>query len=258
MSESSGNIISYRKRRIWGIKSLIQNFVGYIYRRIVSEIPENHEINSNMMDPILFEIGREFQVYEPYLRSGLDELKHSREVWLALDSEQKTAFKISAFFDALDQTREDLATHSIMAVSKLFYQEPLIPNYKLHDFGFLFRAREYASVYSRLICNNGYANTVRRISRVLKDEFEDIFINQRDVEEESKPIDSTILERVTELTEVLQNGTDAEILGAIDEIQEKHLFDAQESLHFLLNHPNEEIQARALDVIMDFEGEEMN
>ncbi|MHA1732256.1 MAG: HEAT repeat domain-containing protein [Promethearchaeota archaeon] len=262
--DGGDGLVSYKKYRIWGFKSLVNAMVRHVHRTVLENLPERGPVTEECLVGALEPLVREFDVDEQLFREKTGDLLDDPTFWSSMDREQRLSFLVNAFFDALDETRVQLGAEAIAIVNSLGGRSLPVSFPKLvRDFGFLFRAREYARVFSDNTCAGGYANTVKRASVVLAREYEE----QYDLPEDAPPSrglpwreppasgtaerpDGLILGVVSQL----ESPDPQERLSAIDELEQLADEQAVPYLERLLKDEDELVMNRAFEAILSLKG----
>jgi ribosomal protein S17E len=258
LSTTKASSIGYNNKRIWGIKKIVNDMIEYFYHEITSRLPEEESSCApDLLDDVLFDLLVRFEIPREYLEAEFNNLKSIPSAWIGLEEDMKCAFKINAFFNAIDNSREEFAKNTLNMINNLFNPkgEVRIPNFRIKNFGFLFRAREYSKLFSQYVCNDGYSQTVKRISKVLLEEYQDVQkgLENKDIDAIQENSQDPLSKEHESLIKSLESDNIDSIIKAINEIQEKKIESMKKFLEQLLQHPNEEIQNKALDAILSFE-----
>jgi hypothetical protein len=291
-SEQKKSFITYRKIPIWGIKKALITFIKKMYDDVLSNLNlKEFEFSSSFVESNLISLTTTYNIK---LKEKLHYIKEPAENWNAMDSLMKSGMLINAFIDTFDESCEYYIEHSNVALQNAVEEEdyktlrnilqrlnktidtslPVNINYKLEDFGFIFRARIYVSYISKFY-NNGYSNVVKRLDEQLRHLFNEYFLGS-----ESKNIDSmnkrytgnsskqgykdipskNLLKNVDkiigdvnligQIKEGLNSGDKKHILSAIDSIVSNHLTELKDDLELFFNHSDQEIMNQAFEAYM--------
>lgn len=264
------NQITYKKYRIWGIKTLIRYLVEDIFNIFIDNLPENEETLEPEQDLIvpLKELSERYMVPLPLVKRYIEERKAPKQIWETLDADQQVMFIINAFFEAFE---ENLVESYYVAInfSKLITLNPKLKitlkrlDFSLGNFSFVFRARGYSHIFSKNICNNGFNNTVKRLNDLLLKEYIDTFIDKREASIETQEAKmsfnlSDLSEEKRYVIEMLREGNEKEKLEAIDLIIQNHIYEAIEELEYLLSDKSEAIMNAAYEAVIILKGLDSN
>ncbi|GAB4306763.1 MAG: hypothetical protein Kow0069_03830 [Promethearchaeota archaeon] len=251
LSEASGGTA------VWGMKGLVRAFARRVYHVVLRQFEEGLDRETDELD-LLLEALRCLATRLGVDERTLEELTSRRlddpVFWRSIDRQQRVAFLTNDLFDALDLTRLELANAAVGLAHYLAGRPPPAPTLPVlrGQLGFLFRAREYARVYSDLVANGGYENVVRRASRALSRRFEETNgAVEREERAPATPADPALEEALAGLR---APGSE-ERLRAIGALEKLGNAAAVEPLKLLLNDPDERVRNRALDAILALCGE---
>jgi len=251
-NRASGQI-SYKKYRIWGIKTIIRSFVRDIFDIIYEHLPENElDLSPNDLLKPLHILAERYSISYENILSFIEERKKPKKIWEPLDTDLKAIFYVNSFFEAFEK---NLIDEYYIALK--FFNPKIQPQLKpadfwLKDFGFVFRARGYSRIFSKNVYNNGFANTITRLNKILYLEYRETFIDnttQNSSEGDILDIEALPKEKRFAL-EMLRNGNSHEKLEAINIILENKIIEAVNELEFLLNYEDEKVMNRAFDTIL--------
>ncbi len=206
---------------------------------------------------LAWEFGVDHQIFDQKFR----ELLEDPIFWQSMDVDQRLAFLINAFFDALDETRVQIGAETIGMVNT-FMGRPAPPFPKmLADFGFLFRCREYARVYSDRVCAGGFENTVKRASRLLVREYEEQFNKPEHahnaLEGRWKVPEAVVGDPAAQAIAQLDAPDRETRLHAIAELETLGDDHAVPFLERLLKDPDEVVMNRAFEAVLALKGMEL-
>ena len=254
--------ISYKKHKIWGIKSLIHDFVEDLFQIFYNNLPENEdalEPEQDLMVPIKILCDRYIVNFQTFL-GFLQERKAQKVIWDTMDNFQQAIFIVNAFFEAFEKKLVDsyyVALDYLKFITLDLNLEPKLKpkDFQLDDFGFVYRARGYSQIFSKKICNGGYHNTVKRLNETLSKEYQNTFLTKKKESLVSKETrDQTDLETLSEekryVIQMLREGNATEKLEAIQLIVENRILEALNELEYHLNNENEEVINAAFDAIV--------
>ncbi len=252
--------ISYKKYRIWGIKSLIKFLVEDLFNIFYNNLPKD-EKNLNPEEDLkkpLKILAERYTIPYKNILQFIEQRKEHRLIWETLDIDQQVVFIINAFFEAFEENLVN-SYYISMSWAKFLWLNPRIKprlkptDFGLKDFGFVFRARGYAFIASKCVFNDGFSNTVKRLNKVLLQEYNETFIEKKDNIEitTEAPISLEDLpEEKRYVIEMLKQGNSHEKLEAISIIMENKIKEALNELEYLLNYENDEVMNAAFDAIL--------
>ncbi|HMF30296.1 MAG TPA: hypothetical protein VKK79_02710 [Candidatus Lokiarchaeia archaeon] len=253
------NQVSYRKYRIWGIKGLTHAMGSDIYNTLVEFCPTTGEIAVDDVVRALSALCQKYLVDSDIFQTKIHAYLDDPVFWSNMDDMQRKSFLIAAFFDSLDETRIALAEQLIQSIIHFPFSKAFASTFPklVRDLGFLFRAREYAEIFSTI--NSGsYSNVLNRANAVLAAEYAREMHSELDTtaqEEKSEPIveDSQLNREI----ERLSSNSEEEVLDAIINLR-KFGSRAVPFLETLLHHPSDEVQMKALITIMEIKNMPLN
>ncbi|MHA1272391.1 MAG: hypothetical protein ACTSQS_03030 [Promethearchaeota archaeon] len=264
LNESDGKkrspAISYKKYRVWGIKTLINNLIDDIFYILYEYLPENEKDfypEEDLKKPLEI-LCKRYQISYNRLIDFIDKRKKPSVIWNSLDDDQRAIFMINAFFEAFEENLINsyfIAMSFVKLLSLNSLKEPKLKydDFFKGDFGFVFRARGYAYFYSKILCNNGFSNVVKRLNKILLKEYENLFIdkdqNNIDLKEKSSSSEE-LSEEKRYVISMLKEGNSEEKLNAIELILEHHIIEAVDELEYLLKDNDENVMNAALDAIL--------
>ena len=239
--------ITYKKYRVWGLKSLVKALIEDIYNIFYEHLPSEEELidpEAELIRPLNILCERYSIPYKKVDRF-IEERKKPSQIWDTLDNELQTMFMINAFFEAFEENLIDNYNATI-GFAKLITLKKKRTHFRLNpidfgrgDFGFIFRARGYSNFFSKEIYNNGFNNTVKRLNKLLYQEYIETF----NLSEEKKYV-----------IEMLQKGNSDEKLEAISLITENRIYDALDELEYLLSSKDERVMNAAFETIVFLKG----
>ncbi|MFW5895344.1 MAG: hypothetical protein ACOCT9_01240 [archaeon] len=248
--------ISYKKYKIWGIKSLIRALIKDIFDTFYLNLPEQEKEfrpETDLIKPLKI-LSEKYAIPFSLIMEFIQERKSSKMVWDSLDTDQKALFYVNSFFEAFEKKIID-AYYICLNLAKFFFLNLDIEikmkrsDFRKGDFSFLHRARAYARAFSRLVCNGGYDNTVERINQALYREYQEEFLEKTKKKETTKTSHKHLSEGKRYIIQVLKNGTVKEKLNAIDLIIENKIYEAVNQLEYLLKDQDEKVMNRAFEAI---------
>ncbi len=254
------SLISYKKHRIWGLKTLIKDLIEDIFNIFYRSLPNNGKLvnpEEDLLTPIE-ELCNRYNVSLKNVRKLIDERKEPKRIWETLDVEQQALFIINAFFDAFEENLIDSYFISASFWKFTFIKFKLKPTLKradfgLKDFGFVFRARGYSYVFSKNIYNNAFTNTIKRLNKLLYQEYKETFLEKtqsKDKVKEGKVELEALPEEKKYVIEMLRNGNSQEKLEAIRLIVENKILEAVNDLEYFLNNKDESVMNAAFDAVV--------
>ena len=260
--EENNEVISYKKYKIWGIKTLLAYLIKDIYDVFYIYLPQNENLlepEEDLIKPLNILCERyliSFSLVEKYI----NERKAPKQIWETLDSDQQAMFIINAFFEAFEEILVDSYYLAVSFSKLLTLNSTIIPTLKrrdfgMGDFGFVFRARGYSHIFSKIVCNDGFKNTVNRLNKILLQEYIKTFIdnsNQGSKQSDFKelPDFSKLPEEKRYVIEMLKEGNEKEKLEAIDLIIQNRIYEALDELEYLLSDRNENIMNAAYEAVI--------
>jgi len=252
--------ISYKKYRIWGIKTLVKYLVEDIFNIFYKNLPVKEEqLNpeKNLVMPLKTLCKRYKIPFETVLKF-IEKRKEPKQIWESMDNDLRAVFMINAFFEAFEYYIVE-TYYIAMSLARFFLLKPgILPKLKrsdfgLKDFGFVHRARGYSLIFSKYIYNNAFSNTVNRLNNTLLNEYLDTFIYMKPDQSEKKD-DIWNIEELPEekryVLEMLKEGNATEKLEAINLIVENGIVEGINDLEYLLNHKEEKVMNAAFDAIV--------
>jgi hypothetical protein len=237
--------LSYKQYRIWGIQNFISTLARFIYMTIQQDLLlDEIDFSSESLIPAILHLNKLFGVNPVLYDNEVKIIKMDPHAWLALDTEQKAIFYLNCFFNAFEATRETLAKEE-------FKHFPIIPNFKLANFGFLFRAYEYCRVCNQYLFHNGFSCLEKRIKTIYMKEYNETFVHPPK-ELLSNPNLLPNLENAQDqkFIDELKSQDPVIILAAIDYIEANRITNAIDPLEYLLNHDDLQVAERALEAII--------
>ncbi|MFO8017925.1 MAG: hypothetical protein R6U96_04775 [Promethearchaeia archaeon] len=248
--------ISYKKYKVWGLKSLIQALIKDIFDTFYLNLPEQEsEFNpeSDLRIPLKI-LAKKYSIPFELILDFINERKSSRMIWDSLDKDQKALFYVNSFFEAFEKKIIDAYYICLSLVRFLFLNLDIYPkmkrsDFRKGDFSFLHRARGYAHTFSRLICRGGYDNTVERLNTALLKEYQETFLRDKKSKKRKVSNRKHLSEGKRYIIQTLKNGTTKEKLEAIDVIIENNIYEAVEELEYLLKDQDEKVMNRAFEAI---------
>ncbi len=250
--------ISYKKRPIWGIKSFLKMLSNKIFDELVVSLPEQEqEFQANHLEKPILKILRKLKTPIEFYQKQIRIFKGTPAAWNSMDYEQKSGMYINALFMAIEDGNTDLVEKSLM---KSFGNDISL-NIRLGDFGFVARAHIYCKLANRYLFYRGFTNLCKRTLKSLKQEFEEQFLEKTKVIPD-KEQDSRTSEDLQGLSgnnlvmvrKLQTENSPTEILKAIEYVQANKILPAIDNLEYLLGHPSEEIQDKALEAVMKLKG----
>ncbi len=258
--KSDSSQISYKKYQVWGIKTIIKFLVEDIFNIIYHNLPKKEDsLNPEKLFKPLKILCKRYSVPYKRMLNFIELRKEPKQIWEPLDNDLKAIFIINSFFEAFEENLID-SYYQAINLSRILW---LIPHLKpklnrsdfgLEDFGFIFRARGYSSRFSKRISNNGFQNTVKRLNKVLFDEYINTFVKGNSNRNAIQKTDTINIEKLPPekqyIINLLRNGNKDEKLKAIQIIIENRIEEAVEELEFLLKKEDEHVMNAALDAII--------
>ncbi|MHA1291661.1 MAG: hypothetical protein ACTSQJ_03210 [Promethearchaeota archaeon] len=253
--------ISYKKYRIWGIKTLVKLLVQDIFDTIYNNLPKNEkQLNpeKDLPEPIK-NLCAKYNISYNKVLEFIEKRREPKQIWETLDNDLRAIFMINAFFEAFEFTLIEFYYIAISISRFIWLNKNIKPKLKrsdfgLKDFGFIFRARGYSQIFSKKIYNNGFSNTVKRLNRILYKEYIDTFILKIESKEKKNKQKNKIYKDLSEekkyAIEMLRQGNSKEKLDAINLIVENRITEALNELEYLLSYKNEEVMNAAFDAIL--------
>jgi len=254
--------ISYKKYKIWGFKTLLAYLFKDIYDIFYNYLPKNENLldpEKHLIKPLEFLCER-YLVPFSLVINYINKRKAIKQIWETLDSDQQAMFIINAFFEAFE---ENLINSYYLAISfsKLITLNPKINatlkhlDFGLGDFGFVYRARGYAYIFSKKVCNNGFGNTVKRLNRLLLKEYKNTFTEKiknplNTIEQKNSDVISELSEEKRYVIEMLKQGNVKEKLEAINLIVQNQIYEALDELEYHLNDKNDRIINAAYEAVI--------
>jgi len=248
-----GNRISYKELPVRGIKIFLKYYIRTIYEHLIDVLPsEIKKFDPKQLILRLQTLGTQFEVSLIEFESQINIYRNDKSIWDQMDNEQQSAFILNAFFTAFEQSREEKNRYEFEALGPM-------PNFQQANFCFVFRAREYVRSANEKLYNNAFANLAERLNRFVYDEYRATFLHMETPikEKESGKSDQVVVQQHRDLIQKLKSANTEEILTALNEIERIKLIEAIEPIEYLLNNSNDQIQERALEVIMKLKGEEI-
>ncbi len=252
IEEASGKSegkISYQEYRIWGIRTLLRQMMQDIYLRILDNLPKEESASAEDLIYALKSLITRYEVPLDIFEKKVQGLTDDPVFWSNMDDMQRFSFILAVFFEALDDARVQRAETAIKLISlPPFPRAQSVSFPKLvKDLGFVWRAREYSTLFNNL-CHGGFSNTVRRASQTLLQEYERQTHGQpKETGNEMTPPASPDFDK--EVAQ-LHGSNDSEALEAINHLK-KFGERAIGELETVLNHSNEEIANKALEAILE-------
>ena len=254
--EGINSRISYKKYKIWGIKALIIALIRDIFNIFYLNLPDKQDHfrpETDLLDPLKL-LAQRYKISFKMIQDFIEERKSSRMIWNSLDRDQKALFYVNAFFEAFEKNIIDAYYICITFTQFLFLDLNLKPKLKRTDFqkgdlSFLHRARGYAHSFSRLICNGGYDNTVKRISNALYQEYHETFLEKKESKKKGLTNSKDLSEGKRYVIQALKNGNVKEKLDAIDLIIENNIYEAVDELEYLLKNEDDRVMDKAFKAI---------
>lgn len=242
--------ISYKKYRIWGIKTLVKSLVQDIFDTIYDYLPDK-ERNLNPEDLLtpLSILAERYSISYQTIVSFIEERKKPKIIWEPLDIDLKAIFYINSFFEAFEKNLIDEYYIAVKIFNPKLKPSLRPADFWLKDFGFVFRARGYSRIFSKRIFNNGFNNTIKRLNKILYLEYMETFVETQPEKEEILEINDLPEEKKYAI-ELLRNGNPHEKVEAIDIILENRITEAVGDLEFLLNYNDEKVMMNAFDAIL--------
>lgn len=241
-----GNKISYKQLPAWGIKSFLNFYIREIYEHIIDVLPSNLKFfDPNQLIARLQKLGSQFEISLIEFDSQLNIYRNDKSIWEQLDNEQQSAFVLNAFFTAFELSCEEKNRYEFESLGP-------IPNFQQADFCFAFRAREYVRSANEKLFKNSFRNLAERLNKMVYQEYEATFLNKdyNKPEKKTTNVSDFINNRVQNLFLQLKSDNPNEVMSALDEIEKEKIVAAIDPLEYLLNCNNDQIQERALEVIM--------
>lgn len=257
--------ISYKKYRIWGIKTVIKYLIEDIFKILYENLPTKEDFlepEKDLLKPMKILCER-YLVPHSKVVKFIEERKTPKQIWETLDSEQQIIFEINSFFEAFEENLID-SYYLAITLSKFLFKHFKTKaklnrqDFGLADFGFVFRARGYSFSFSKYVYNNGFNNTVKRLNELLLKEYNDTFLNKKEQKQiEPKEI-ALKLEQLPEekkyVIEMLRHGNSSEKLEAINLILENKITEALNDLEYLLKNKDETVMNAAFNAIVMLKG----
>ena len=258
--------ITYKKYRVWGLKSLVKALIEDIYNIFYEHLPSEEELidpEAELIRPLNILCERYSIPYKKVDRF-IEERKKPSQIWDTLDNELQTMFMINAFFEAFEENLIDNYNATI-GFAKLITLKKKRTHFRLNpidfgrgDFGFIFRARGYSNFFSKEIYNNGFNNTVKRLNKLLYQEYIETFIEKSGKNIQKNKLSSNKYDNLSEekkyVIEMLQKGNSDEKLEAISLITENRIYDALDELEYLLSSKDERVMNAAFETIVFLKG----
>ena len=258
-NQEDSSQISYKKYQVWGIKTLIKYLVNDIFNVFYGNLPKNEgSMNPEKLDKPLKILCKRYAVPFNRVLSFIEDRKEPKQIWESLDPELKAIFIINAFFEAFEENLID-AYYQAVDLSRLLWLIPQIKprlnrsDFGLADFGFIFRARGYSSRFSKRISNDGFNNTVKRLNKVLFNEYKDTFLTQNSNKTRETPEPIKLNELPAEkryIITILRNGNTEEKLKAIELIIQNRINEAIDDLEHLLKKEDDRVMNASLVAII--------
>ncbi len=240
--------ISYQEYKIWGIKSLLQQMTHDIYLHVLENLPSGDSVSADDLIQALKTLTTRYDIPPALFEEKVQGYVQDPIFWSNLDDMQRFSFILAVFFEAFDDSRVQRAETAIGLISLLQFSRATQSTFPklVKDLGFVWRAREYAIMFNEL-CHRGFSNTVHRANVVLMKEYQKQTHEQSEESKEVIPPSSPDFEK--EVAQ-LHCANDSAVLEAIDHLKK---FGAQAigEPETVLNHSNEEIANKALEVILD-------
>ena len=279
--------LAYRKIPIWGIKKPLYVFIKKMYADLTFNLNlKQFEFSSSFVEKKIIFLRDDYGIHKPILEEKLKQIMEPSENWNAMDALLKTGMLINAFIDAFDESYEYNIEHPETkfknATEEANYQrvrnilqrrfkstnkEPnessIKINYKLEDFGFIFRAHNYVSHINNFY-HNGFANVLKRLDNSLKDLYQEYFMSgdkkngtmsSRYTGASMSPVRKQYFDDIDEKLmdqikgDLASNDKDR-ILLAFGSIESKKLTYLKGDLELFFNNSDTEIQDRALNCYM--------
>ncbi len=241
--------ISYQEYRIWGIKVLLQQMTQDIYLRILDKLPAGDSVSAEDLIEVLKSLATRYEVPREIFEDKVQKYTQDPVFWSNLDDMQRFSFILAVFFEAFDDARVQRAETALKLISLPPFSRAQPTSFPklVKDLGFVWRAREYSTIFNNL-CYGGFSNTVRRASQTLRQEYERQIHgqSQETMNEVSPPASPDFEKEVARL----HSSNDAEALDAIDHLK-KFGERAVGELETVLNHSNDAIANKALEVILE-------
>ena len=170
--------ISYKKHKIWGIKSLIHDFVEDLFQIFYNNLPENEdalEPEQDLMVPIKILCDRYIVNFQTFL-GFLQERKAQKVIWDTMDNFQQAIFIVNAFFEAFEKKLVDSYYVALDYLKFITLDLNLEHKLKPKDFQMLYalirpHMRSYLKAGIKKICNGEDHNTVKRLKEKIKKEY---------------------------------------------------------------------------------------
>ena len=243
--------ISYKKYRIWGIKTIINSLVKDIFDVIYEHLPEKEEfLNPNDLLKPLKILAERYSVSYKNILGFIEERKKPKKIWEPLDIDLKAIFYINSFFESFEKHLIDEYYIAVKFLNPKIQPRLRPADFWRKDFGFVFRARGYSRIFSKKIYNDGFSNTIKRLNKILYKEYIETFIDAKP----PKTNDYVELEDLPEekryALELLRNGNPNEKVEAINLILENRIIEAVNDLENLLSYSDEKVMNGAFDAIL--------
>lgn len=262
--KGSSGLISYKKHKIWGIKTLIKFLVDDIFNVFYESLPKNEEElepEEDLKAP-LKKICIKYGISLEKVQKFINKRKESKLIWETLDTDQQAVFVVNSFFEAIEEYL--VQTYYIcMSFVKLITLDPNFSpklrrsDFGLEDFGFVFRARGYAEIASNRIFNGGFDNTVKRLNKLLLKEYNETFLEKKPQPEKDENVSYNIEDLTEEkqyVIQMLQEGNAHEKMEAITLIIDNRIMEALNDLEYLLNYDDENVMNAAFDAVVILKG----
>jgi len=243
--------ISYKKYRIWGIKTIIKSLVKDIFDTIYHLLPDKEVLlhPDDLLEPLRILAERYSISYENVL-SFIEERKKPKKIWDPLDIDLKAIFYVNAFFEAFEKKLIDEYYIALKFLNPKTIPRLRPADFWLKDFGFVFRARGYSRIFSRRRYNGGFNNTIKRLNKILHLEYIETFIDPQPTKENDILELESLPEEKKYALEMLRNGNPQEKVEAINIILENRITEAVNDLENLLSYSDEKVMNLAYDTIL--------
>ncbi len=261
--------VSYRNIRIWGIKTILLDFISDLLYTITKSISiTESDFDIIGLEKTLHDISSDYEIEEEILKKNIKDVKIPKNIWRTMDNFMRIGVLINTFFDSLDKSYEinleKSLNQNLELVNLLERNKEDAPriNYKLEDFGFVFRARIYCSITTKRKKRNSYENVVKRIDSELKKLYIEYFVEKRDSSSVkrtgkssnvSQEVSNEDLSQYQQILLDLNSGEKKKIMNSLKIIEENKIILLKEKLEYLFNNKDEDIVNRSFDVFMSLE-----